>query len=615
MPNSHILAYCFWALIMCTSYTLFAQIPTVQDCLGAIVVCQEEYFESEAPTGQGNYTNEVHFGVSCMSSENNSTWYTFTVNDSGNFGFMLTPNNDGDDYDWALFDITNATCEQVKTIGMELLVSCNSAGGGICDAATGANGGTEYHLQGAGCSTFPPNINGGFSPENELLPVQQGNTYVLVVTNWTGSPFGYTIDFGVSDVGIFDFSKPEVDQYIDPFTCTGRFIQVDFTENVLCESIDPDNFSLTGPNGTETITVLSNLCDVGASYTRDLTIRIDPGLQATGDYTLSYCCITDACGNEMDPQSYTFFFEYFPDPSVTMGPDTMICGHETYTISLTDIIGDITWEDGSTATSLDVNTSGMYTVTVSNDCGAISEMVSVSFVDLPIADLGDDQILCAGDIILLDLTQESSTFEWQDGTVNPSFLVQEGGTYSVTVSNVCDTASDTLIVTPIPTIESAIPDSSYLCDPPIAVSINEHSSFTYVWQDGSTAPSLEINEGGNYSVMVESPCELFEANFSILDCEKEQLFTPNIFAPNTTDANSIFKFHASNPILRFDLKIYDRWGNLVYASTDWETHGWDGQLNGQDLLAGVYVFSVDYDLTINGSFESRQLSGDITLIR
>ena len=132
---------------------LFAQVPTIQDCLGAIPICTEIYSETNSPTGSGNYPNEINGisfpnGISCMGDESNSIWYTFTVNQSGDFGFTLTPNNSSDDYDWALFDITNKECEDIFT-DISMQVSCNAAGGGTdCTGPTGANGLSAYNVQG-----------------------------------------------------------------------------------------------------------------------------------------------------------------------------------------------------------------------------------------------------------------------------------------------------------------------------------------------------------------------------------------------------------------------------------------------------------------------------------
>ncbi|MBK8490527.1 MAG: hypothetical protein IPL49_06345 [Saprospirales bacterium] len=189
--------------------TGFAQNPTEQDCLGAIPICQEIYTQTYSPSGTGNYPNEINPSINCTVGELNSVWYTFTVAQSGSFGFLLTPNDLNDDYDWSLFNITNASCSDIFD-DPSLVVSCNAAGGGTCNGLTGATGGSSYNNQGGGCNTFPPSQNAGFSAYNDLIPVTFGNTYVLMVSNWTGSTNGYTIDFGYSTVGVWGNNNPPV---------------------------------------------------------------------------------------------------------------------------------------------------------------------------------------------------------------------------------------------------------------------------------------------------------------------------------------------------------------------------------------------------------------------
>ena len=75
--------------LLSTSFLLFftllltAQTPTVQDCLGAIPICQPVYTENQVLPGDGNYPNEVSSSISCLDGEDFSIWYTFTVQESG----------------------------------------------------------------------------------------------------------------------------------------------------------------------------------------------------------------------------------------------------------------------------------------------------------------------------------------------------------------------------------------------------------------------------------------------------------------------------------------------------------------------------------------------------
>ena len=105
--------------------------PTVQDCLGAIPVCQAVYSTTASYTGHGNVYPEIRANSLCplcMDGEKNDVFYIITVQTSGILRFTLTPNNPANDYDWSLFNMTNADCDQIYSQASSLQVSCNSYG-------------------------------------------------------------------------------------------------------------------------------------------------------------------------------------------------------------------------------------------------------------------------------------------------------------------------------------------------------------------------------------------------------------------------------------------------------------------------------------------------------
>jgi len=161
------------------------QTVTSQDCAGAIAVCQNNYFQPNSFVGTGVVPNEINGATSCLKmGERNDVWYTFTIQTGGQLCFSITPNNlmpgsppSGDDYDWALYDLTNASCAAIAS-QPQLEVSCNYSG---VSAVTGANG-----LPGA---TNQP-----------CVAVNAGETYVLNVSNFSSTQFGYALAFTGSAV-------------------------------------------------------------------------------------------------------------------------------------------------------------------------------------------------------------------------------------------------------------------------------------------------------------------------------------------------------------------------------------------------------------------------------
>jgi len=419
--------YLFLAFFAVATIHSYAQQPTVQDCLGAIPICQEIYTSTTSLPGTGNYPNEINPNISCTSGETFSVWYTFTVNESGDFGFVLTPNNLDDDYDWALFDITNAECEDIYT-NPNLVVSCNAAGGGGCHGETGATGESDYDIQGAGCNSFPPSTDFGFSPVNALVPVEAGNTYVLMVSNWTNSPFGYELDFGLTDVGVFDLTPPEpMSAGIEE--CIDDQLLLSFTENIDCNTISNSNFTLTGPTGENyNVTVVSDICDLGGEYDHDFDLIIEPPLTEAGDYTLAITpddndvMITDVCGNVMEPTTESFIFTAEGIPMVDLGEDQSICDGQSLLLEVPEGQGEYEWQDGTTGPSYEVTTSGTYTLTISNDCGEATDDIFVSLLDGPPSiELGNDTTLCEGEVLDLEIDEPESTYMWQDGSTGSSF--------------------------------------------------------------------------------------------------------------------------------------------------------------------------------------------------
>ncbi len=83
-------------------------------------------------------------------------------------------------------------------------------------------------------------------------------------------------------------------------------------------------------------------------------------------------------------------------------------------------------------------------------------------------------------------------------------------------------------------------------------------------------------------------------------------FMPDGFSPNGDGINDKLVVRSINPGERMELKVYNRWGNLVYASNDY-LNDWDGTSNqgvtligGEGIADGSYFYSVArFDRTTN----------------
>lgn len=99
-------------------------------------------------------------------------------------------------------------------------------------------------------------------------------------------------------------------------------------------------------------------------------------------------------------------------------------------------------------------------------------------------------------------------------------------------------------------------------------------------------------------------------------CTRENLFIPNTFSPNGDGANEIFYPRGRGIEKIKSLKIFSRWGQLIYTRENFfandQTAGWNGKRSGLDVSADVYVYMIDL-VCENGNIIT--LKGDITLVR
>ncbi|MBK9730251.1 MAG: gliding motility-associated C-terminal domain-containing protein [Chitinophagaceae bacterium] len=361
----------FTCCLMMQSSQSFSQVPTFQDCLGATPVCNQVYQTPSSTFGTGNYPNEQGPGSCLIPGEYNSSWYTFNITTSGTFAFTIIPGSPSADYDWAMYNLSNATCAEIQTNG-SLMVSCNSSQYGFTGiSATGVG-----NWNGAG----PTNAF------NALLNVTAGETYVLNINNWSGTNGGYTVDFSASSASIFDTVKPYIDT-VEQVICNDNQLTFTFSENILCGSVQDADFMLTGPGGPYLLSsVTGTTCAAGGSAEVTFTASVSPAITVGGNYFLHITdlsgSVTDLCGLNADTAATAFFvsavqavLDSFVEPT---------CGGYNGEIYVSGTVGTPPYEfsmNGSlyqSAGSFTGLDSGIYYITVKDAFGCV-DTVAVTF--------------------------------------------------------------------------------------------------------------------------------------------------------------------------------------------------------------------------------------------
>ena len=198
--------------------------------------------------------------------------------------------------------------------------------------------------------------------------------------------------------------------------------------------------------------------------------------------------------------------------SIDLGMDSTLCEGENLILdAFYDGAMTYEWNDGSMNATLNASTSGLYTVTVTDDCGiTATDDVILTFVPpVDILDLGPDLILCPGESVVLDATLiDGVDYEWEDGSVDPVITVTETGYYGVSVTASCGIQTGDVFIEfqEIPTI-SVLPNDTLGCQgETITFDATLPDALAYSWQDGSTEPVLTVSESGYYEVVVTMQC-------------------------------------------------------------------------------------------------------------
>lgn len=129
-------------------------------------------------------------------------------------------------------------------------------------------------------------------------------------------------------------------------------------------------------------------------------------------------------------------------------------------------------------------------------------------------------------------------------------------------------------------------------------------------------PSLYPQQNGNYMVVLQKDIcrDTILIPFSGIDCE-QPFYIPNSFTPNGDLVNDVFTIEQRGCALgRFDFKIFDRWGGVVFKSSD-PNFEWRGDYKGKALPIGTYTYHLNYELIDFVGIDRKELTGSINLLK
>ena len=365
------------------------------------------------------------------------------------------------------------------------------------------------------------------------------------------------------------------------------------------------NFTSTTLNNNDVVTVImtsSEPCTTSASSTSaGSTISVSSTINATISSTPIPCGSTNTGTATVVVSGGTvpYTFNWSPTGGNAATASNLVAG--IYTVIITDDAGcsktlttTVTSSPGitlvTTATPVDCGTkNGSATATATGGTGTITyvwnpgNLTGQTINNLSVGTYTVTATDGSG------CTATSTVFVGQNGSLNLqanpyTAIVEEGSSINLNAS-----------------FSPYIPGTTYDWTPPNGLSCTDCPN-----------PIASPTETTTYNVQITTPdgCTA-DTNITLtfkLKCG--EYFVPTIFSPNGDGQNDEFKIYGKC-ITSIKMKVYDRWGELVFQSDD-QSYGWDGTYKGQMMNSASFVYLIDVTF-VDERIE--HVKGNVSLVR
>ena len=275
--------------------------------------------------------------------------------------------------------------------------------------------------------------------------------------------------------------------------------------------------------------------------------------------------------------------------------------------------------------------NGEYTERLTSVNGCDSILITELFIEPSVHLTAEDVAICFGEEVQLSV-EGSENVRWSpseglscNDCTNPVADPRETTTYTVSAESCLGTTTETtvtVIVNNPPSLTLSTNNNVLLNQEIVLTAVSSDPNAWITWyQNGEivcedcTEYTAEPSLNMNYLVMVEDEngcTNSDEIDVNVNDgCSFSNFEIPNIISPNGDGYNDYFeiKYEGVNEVSL--LRIYNRWGELVYETNDISKY-WNGTFKGQGLNPGVYIYYLEGLCLDNEAFTK---TGNVTILK
>lgn len=316
----------------------------------------------------------------------------------------------------------------------------------------------------------------------------------------------------------------------------------------------------------------------------------------------------------------------------------------TITVTPTSGISPVTasWSNGATGLDVTHLTAGSYSVTLTDQIGCT--FVDSFNIQSPPAlqiDYTAKAPTCFGNkngaISVEDVAGGAGPYKLSLNNVavetTDQFPVRipnlESGTQSLTVedANGCFSTTDVEVPAALELLVNLGPDTTIHLGDQVQLLPSLTSSGNlagFEWRPGLylnnpdtlTPVSTPVNSVRYTLIVTDSSGCTARDDIEVIVERTKRVYIPNIFEPGS-DLNNLLTVYGGSEVIKVNyLRIFDRWGDMVFENENFTpgdtAAGWDGRAKGQDVSPAVFVYVVEVEY-VDGTTET--FSGDVTVVR
>lgn len=313
-------------------------------------------------------------------------------------------------------------------------------------------------------------------------------------------------------------------------------------------------------------------------------------------------------------------------PTVDLGDDRTICPPETAELT-PGIYSSYNWSTGARTSSIVVFEPGVYSVTITdvNGCEASDDVQIHSGNNVQLQIENDFLDLCPGDSIELMITG-ADEYIWRDTSAtlsaldvpNPVARPDQTVGYRVIGETRCGIDSVEFEVFVLESTAMAGPDTCVA--PDTEAQLRASGGVSYFWEkapyplsDPNIAePTVIMEDSATFVVAITDyqGCVIRDSMTVLVALDPEGIVQAmNMMTPNGDERNDVLFFPNIEKFGQNSLKVFNRWGNLVYQKVNYQRDEdrFDGTYQGEPLPSGTYYYLLE--------FRSGEIKQKLTILR